>query len=107
MSGRTIDMETPQNSDASSQNRTSGSLDAVVRRAALTWNRIDVEQVILEAEAESRRYKKPIYVGAIAFPEGSQIYGDGTLGFTDDKEMITGLGTLFATCEPHQTTRHA
>ena len=35
MSDRTIKMDAPQNSDASSQNRTSGSLDAVVSRHAM------------------------------------------------------------------------
>lgn len=73
----------------------------------LMWRRADVEEVITEAEVAARRTKRTHYVGAIGFPEGSQIYGDGTLGMTDDKEMIHGLGTVFATCEPDKTTRHS
>ncbi len=73
----------------------------------LTWKRADVEEVIKEAEADAHRTKRTHYVGAIGFPNGSQIYGDGTLGITDDPELLTnGLGTLFATCAPDKTTRH-
>lgn len=73
----------------------------------LIWRRADVEEVITEAESAARRTKRTHYVGAIGWPDGSQIYGDGTLGITDDKEMLSGLGTIFATCEPNQTTRHS
>lgn len=72
----------------------------------VTWRRCDVEEVIKEAEADARRTKRTHYVGAIGFPYGSQIYGEGTLGITDDENLITGLGTLFATCGPEQTIRH-
>lgn len=72
----------------------------------LLWRRSDVEEVIKEAEATARRTKRTHYVGAIGWPDGSQIYGEGTLGITDDKEMLEGLGKIFATCEPDNTTRH-
>ncbi len=79
--------------------------DAPKKASRLTWRRADVEKVIAEAEAAARSKKRTHYVGAIGWPDGSQIYGDGTLGITDDETML-GLVTLFATCEPHQTTRH-
>lgn len=81
--------------------------DAPKKPSALVWRRVDVEEVITEAEKAARRTNRPHYVGAIGWPDGSNIYGDGTLGMTDDKEMLSGLGTIFATCEPHQTTRHS
>lgn len=74
--------------------------------SAVTWSRADVEEVIAEAEKLARRTNRTRYVGAICWPDGSQIYGDGTLGITDDKAMLEGLGTIFATCEPDKTTRH-
>ena len=70
------------------------------------WKRRDVEEVIKDAEAIARRTGQVQYVGAIGFPDGSQIYGDGTLGHTPDVDLICGLGTLFATCEPERTIRH-
>lgn len=70
------------------------------------FKRSDVEEVIKEAEVIARRSNRPEYVGAIGFPDGSQIYGDATLGHTPDRELIIGLGTLFATCEPNKTIRH-
>lgn len=72
----------------------------------ITWPRSEVEDVIADAESSAKRTNKPQYVGAIGWPDGSQIYGEGTLGFTDDRELIAGLGTIFATCEPDKTTRH-
>jgi len=81
--------------------------DSPDKRGAITWRRVDVEEVISEAESDARRTKRTHYVGAIGWPDGSQIYGDGTLGITDDREILAGLGTIFATCEPHQTTRHS
>lgn len=77
------------------------------RDAPLVWKRADVEEVISEAEKIARRTGRTEYVGAIGWPDGSQIYGDGTLGHTHDKAMLEGLGKIFATCEPHQTTRHS
>lgn len=76
------------------------------KRNPLIWRRVDVEELITEAETAARRTKRAHYVGAIGWPDGSQIYGDGTLGMTDDKEMLSGLGKIFATCEPDKTTRH-
>lgn len=73
----------------------------------VVWRRADVEELIADAEADARRTKRTHYVGAIGFPDGSQIYGPATLGVTDDKELIFGLGTCFATCEPDKTTRHS
>lgn len=72
----------------------------------LLWKRSDVEKLITEAEVIARRTNRTHYVGAIGWPDGSQIYGDGTLGITDDKAMLEGLGTIFATCEVATTTRH-
>lgn len=72
----------------------------------LLWKREDVEQVIAEAESAARRTQRTHYVGAIGFPDGSQIYGEGTLGFTHDYKLIYGLGTIFATVAPGHTTRH-
>lgn len=72
----------------------------------LMWKRSDVEEVIKEAEGIARSRKRTEYVGAIGWPDGSQIYGEGTLGHSPDREMIVGLGTLFATCEPDKTIRH-
>ncbi len=69
-----------------------------------------MEEVIKEAESAARRTKNTQYVGAIGWPDGSLIYGDGSLGFTDDDELLGSggrLGTLFATCEPSgKITRH-
>lgn len=83
------------------------SKEATRRQTAIVWKRADVEQVIAEAESSARKTKRTHYVGAIGWPDGSQIYGDGTLGMTDDKELLEGLGTVFATCEPDKTTRHS
>jgi hypothetical protein len=56
MSDRTIDMETPQNSDASSQNRTSGSLDAVVKPLPVYvqehLDKIEAENKLIGFEAD-------------------------------------------------------
>ena len=72
----------------------------------LLWKRADVEEVISDAESIARRSGRTEYVGAIGWPDGSQIYGEGTLGHTPDRELLAGLGTIFATCEPDKTTRH-
>jgi hypothetical protein len=61
MSDRTIDMETPQNSDASSQNRTSGSLDAVVKPLP-----VYVQEHLYKIEAENK------LIGFEADPEVSR-----------------------------------
>ena len=83
------------------------SAQRIVRSAAVTWRRSDVAEVVKDAESEARRTKRPHYVGGIGWPDGSQIYGEATLGYTDDKPMLEGLGRIFVTCEPHETTWHA
>lgn len=92
---------------ASGAERIADSLQRGVKRGRVEWRRADVEQAITEAESDARRTKRTHYVAAIGFPDGSQIYGEGTMGVTDDYKLATGLGTLFATCEPTKTTRHA
>jgi hypothetical protein len=80
-------------------------LTLFMNNAPVMWRRSDVETIIKQAENAARRSGTTQYVGAISFPDGSQIYGDGTLSYTTDRELLTGLGTLFATCE-RKTARH-
>jgi hypothetical protein len=76
-------------------------------RATVTWRRSDVDEVVKDAESEARRTKRPQYVGATGWPDGSQIHDEATPGYTDDKPMLERLGRLFVTCEPHETAWHA
>ena len=75
--------------------------------SGVAWRRADVAEAVKDAESEARRTKRPHYVGAIGWPDGSQIYGEATLGYTDDRPMLESLGTLIVTCEPNETTWHA
>jgi hypothetical protein len=62
---------------------------------AVIYPRKAVEEAIKDAQSQVKRRKKTLYVGGIAF-RICDTASYGSLGITDDKEMLESLGKVFA-----------